>query len=141
MDDVPGRKVLAGVLVQGLVELTDQFLEDRPHGRVVDPVGVQIHVLEALQHLEQQPGLLELADGVVEVEALQHVAHVLAEVGDVVPEVCRDLRRVGQQLVEVEARGVVEGEARGGAKRPVHVLQSALAQLRLPLQHGLLGFC
>ena len=76
-----------GVLVERLVELADQLLEDRAHRGVVDPLRMQVDVLEALHHLEQQAGLVELADGVVEVEALEHLAHVLAETGEVVAEV------------------------------------------------------
>ena len=112
VDDVARREVLAGVLVQRLVELADQLLEDRPHRRVVDLVGVQVDVLEALEHLEEQARLVELADGVVEVELLQHLAHVRAEAGDVVAQVGGEVRRVGEELLEVVARRVVEGEAR-----------------------------
>ena len=35
VDDVPGRPVLAGLLVVLLVELADQFLEDGPHAVIV----------------------------------------------------------------------------------------------------------
>ena len=117
-------------LVQGFVEAADQLLEDRAHGRVVDQVRVKIDALEPFHHLEQQTRLVELADGVVEVEPLQHLAHVLAEAGDVVPEVGGELRRVRDQLVEVVARGVVELEARGDAALAVQCLQAALRQLR-----------
>ena len=54
MHDVARREVLAGILVQRLVELPDQLLEDRAHRRVVDLVRVQVHVLETLEHLEQE---------------------------------------------------------------------------------------
>ena len=135
---VARREVLAGVLVEGLVELADQLLEDRPHRRVVDPVGVQVDVLEALQHLEEQPRLVELADGVVEVELLQHLAHVRAEPGDVVPQVRREVRRVGEELLEVVPRRVVEGEPRRLAKLAPRILELAL-ELGLGLQDLDLG--
>jgi hypothetical protein len=45
---------------------------------------MQIDVLELLKHLEEQSGFVEFADGVVEVELLDHLAHVGAEAGDVV---------------------------------------------------------
>ena len=77
VDDVARGEVLAGVLVQRLVELADQLLEDRAHLVVVDPVRVQVDVLEALHHQEEQPRLVQLGDGVVEVELLQHLAHVV----------------------------------------------------------------
>jgi len=41
---------------------------------------------------------LELADGVVEVELLQHLAHVRAEAGNVVAEVRRQVWRIRAQL-------------------------------------------
>ena len=84
---------------------------------------MQVDRLEALEHLEEQARLVELADRVVEVEALEHLAHVLAESGDVVAQIGGELGRVGAELVEVVARGVVEGEAGGLAELPVEVLQ------------------
>ena len=115
--------MLSGVLVQRFVELADQLLEDRSHRRVVDHVRVQIHLLEALEHLEQEPGLVELADGVVEVELLQHLAHVGAEPSHVVAQVRREVWRVSEQLVEVVARCVVESEAGCFAKLAVEILE------------------
>jgi hypothetical protein len=79
--------VLPGVLVQRLVELPDQLLEDRPHHGVRDHVRVEVHLAEPLHHLEEQPGVVQLRDRVVEVELLQHLPHVRAEALDVVPEV------------------------------------------------------
>ena len=55
VDHVARREVLAGVLVERLVELPDQLLEDRAHRRVVDSIRVQVDVLELLEHLEEQP--------------------------------------------------------------------------------------
>ena len=104
-------------------------------------LGCRSTVLKALQHLEQQPRLVELADGVVEVEPLQHLAHVAAEAGDVVAQVGCDVRRIGQQGFEVVARGVVEGESGSPAKLRVQVIQPASAQLGLPAQHLALGWC
>ena len=129
--DVAGREVLAGVLVQRLVELAEQLLEDRAHGRVVDLVRVQVDILEALEHLEQEPRFVELADGVVEVEPLQHLAHVRAEAGDVVAQVRRQVRRVGEELLEVVAGRVVEGEAGDLPQLRVEVLELLTAQLGL----------
>ena len=128
---VARREVLARVLVQRLVELPDQLLEDRAHRGVVDPVRVQVDVLEALEHLEQQPRLVELADRVVEVELLQHLAHVRAEAGDVVAQVRRQVRRVGEELLEVVAGGVVEGEARRLPELRVEVLELLALELGL----------
>ena len=128
MDHVAGGEVLAGVLFQRLVELPDELLEDGAHGEVVDRVRVEIHlrIAEPLHHLEQETRLVELGDGVVEVELLQHLAHVGAEPGDVVAQILRDVGGVGQQLGEVVAGRVVEGESGGGLKQPLGVLDLVL---------------
>ncbi len=139
MHDVSRRKVFARVLVQRLVELPDQLLEDGSHRWVVDLLRMQIDLLEPLQHLEQQPGLVQLADGVVEIELLQHFPHVGAEAGDVVAQVCRQVRSVGEELFKVVARGVVEREPGGLPQLRVEVLQLFPPQLRLLAQHLLLG--
>ena len=64
---------------------------------------MQVHLPEPLDDLEQESRFVAFADGVVEVEALQHFTHVRAEPGDVVPQIGREMRRVGQELVEVVA--------------------------------------
>ena len=123
-----GVKCSPGFSFQRLVELPDELLEDGAHGEVVDRVRVEIHlrIAEPLHHLEQETRLIELGDGVVEVELLQHLAHVGAEPGDVVAQVLRDVGGVGQQLGEVVAGGVVEGESGGGLKQPLGVLDLVL---------------
>ena len=101
MADVPRREVLARVLVLGFVELADEFLEDRTHGGVVDLTRVEIDILKALHYLEEESPFVELADGVVKVELLEHLAHVGAEASDIVAEVSGQVRGVRQQLLEV----------------------------------------
>ncbi len=115
--------MLTGILVQGFVELADQLLKDRPHHRVWHAIWMKIDVLEPLHHLEEQTGLCEPSDRVVEIKLFQHVAHLLAEPGDVVAQIRSEIRRVGEQLLKVVARGVVEGEARGFAQLRVQVLE------------------
>ena len=142
VDDVARREVLAGVLVQRLVELADELFEDGAHRGVVDGVGVQVDpgVAEPLDDLEQQPRLVELRDGVVEVELLEHLAHVGAEPGDVVAQVLRDVGGVGEQLLEVVARRVVEREPRRALELPLRVVEPALEpglrRQHLPLRRG-----
>ncbi len=79
MNDITRREVFAGVFIEGFVELPDQLLEDCPHRRVIDDIRVEVHVLEALQDLKQQPGFVELADRVIEIEFLQNFLHIRAE--------------------------------------------------------------
>src|SRR5207249_5888057 len=90
-------------------------------------------------YLEEQSRLVALADRVVEVELLQHLAHVGAETGDVVAQVCGEVRRVGQELREVVTRGVVEREASDLAKLRVEVLELPVPQFSLLREHLLLG--
>jgi hypothetical protein len=109
-DNLARGEVLAGVFVQRLVEFADQFFEDVAHLQVGDLIGVQVDLAETLHHQEEQPALVEVGDGAVEVQLRQHVAHVRAEAVHVLAQVVRDVVRVGQQAREVVARDVVEGE-------------------------------
>ena len=117
MDNVPGREVFARVLVQRLVELADELLEDRAHREVVDLVRMKVHlrVAEPLQDLEEQSRFVQFRDRVVEVELLQHLAHVGAEAGDVGAQVLREIGRIGEELLEVVRGRVVERETGGAA--------------------------
>ena len=92
MHDISRREVLARIFVQRFVELPDQLLEDRAHRGVVDPIRVQLDVLETLQHLEEKSRLVELADGIIEIEFLQYLAHVRTEACDIITQVRRGSR-------------------------------------------------
>ena len=81
---------------------------------------------------------VELGNGVVEVEFLQHLAHVGAEPGDVLAQVLCDVGGVGEELPEVVAGGVVEGESGSAPELRVEVLDLALVS-GLDLQHLPLG--
>jgi len=81
--------------------------------------------------------VVELRDRVVEVELLDHLAHVRAEALDVAPEVRGQVLVVVEELLEVEGRGVVEGVAGGLPEEGVGVLQPVLV-LPVGLQHLLL---
>ena len=107
---VAGCKVLTRIFVQRFVEPADQFLENCAHRGVVNAVGMKVNVPESLQHLEEQARLIEFADGVVEVEPFQDLAHILAETRDVVPQVGGDVGGVREQPLEVVPGSVVEGE-------------------------------
>lgn len=62
-----------------------------------------------------------------------------AETCDVVPQLGREVRRVGQELVDVVARRVVEGEAGGAPELCVGALEAFALEFRLPLENGLLA--
>ena len=139
VDDVSGRKVLAGVLVHRLVELAQELLEDSAHRRVVDQLGMEIDVLEALHDLEDESRLVELADSVGEIEFLDDLAHIGAEAGDVVAEIGGKVGGVARHPLEIVARGVVEGEARSLAQLGVEVLETLAAEFGLALEDLFLG--
>src|SRR5690606_26477840 len=101
-------------------------------------VRVKVDLLEALKHLEEQSRLVEFADRVIEVELLQHLAHVWAEAGDVVAQVGGEVRRVSQEFLEVIARGVVKREARCAPELRIEILESLALELRLTLEGGVL---
>jgi len=46
--------------------------------------------------LEQQPGLIKLADRIVEVELLQHFAHIRTEARNIIAQIRRQMGRVSQ---------------------------------------------
>lgn len=139
VDDLAGREVLARVLVERLVEATDELLEERAHLVVADRVGMEVDRREALQDQEQQARLIQLGDRVAEVEALQDLPHVRAEAGQVVTQVRGQVRRVGEEAPEVVAAGVVEGVPRGAAELVVTVLQAEVLELGVALEHRFLG--
>ena len=110
-NDLTGREVFAGVLVHRFVELADQFLEDVAHLQVRHLVRVQVDVLEPLRDQEQQARIFELGDGVVEVEPLDDLPHVVGERVDVVLQVGGEVLGIAAERLEGVRRGVVEREA------------------------------
>ena len=112
-NDLARGEVLPGGLVGEFGELADQFLEQGAHGGIADPLGVQVHGGEFPGHQVEQVVLVEAVEGGGEVEALEEVADVVGEAGDVGREVGADVGRVPQQGGEGEGRGVEEGEAGG----------------------------
>ena len=90
-NDFAGREVLSCGLVRRLSELPNQLLEDRPHDVVRHPVGVEVHVGEPRDHLEEQVRLIQLGDLLGELELLDDVARVGGEALDVRGQVRRDV--------------------------------------------------
>ena len=115
------RPVLAGFLVVVLVELADQFLEDRAHRVVVDACRgeVDVGIEELVDQRADGVGLGEGGELVAELEVLEDVLDVGREAVEVVLEVGEELllAAAGFQIAQGELRGVVEGLARGVAER------------------------
>ena len=101
--------------------------------------GMEVHASEPLQHLKEEPRLFEPADGVVEVEPLQHFAHVIAEARDVVPQVGGHVRGIRQESLEIVLGGIVEREPRRTAELSVQVFEPPAFQFGLPLKYVLPG--
>ena len=141
-DDLTRGEVLTGVLVQRFIELPQQMLEDIPHLVVGHGGGAEVHLallIEALHEQVKQPGPLQIADGVVEVEGGEDFPDVRGEAHDILPEVQRQMGVIVEEAFVVELGGVVEGVARRAAQLPVAVLQPLLLQRVLRLQHLGLG--
>ena len=102
---------------------------------------MQVDVLETLEDLKEESCLIELVDSVVEIELLQHFPHVQAEASDVVAQVRHEVRRVGEELLEIVARRVVEGEARSPAELRIEILELFVPQLGLLSKHLVLRRC
>jgi hypothetical protein len=111
-DDLARGEVLAGRLVRHFRELADQLLEHETHTGVVDARGVKIDVREFLGHEIEEVRLGEPVDLHRELEALEDVAHVLREAAHVVAKMRADVVLIAHEPVKVEARDIVEAEAR-----------------------------
>ena len=91
--------MLARLFVVLFVELSDQLLEDRPHGVVVDASGRKID-LRIEKHIDQSTnriGFGERRELVSELEVVEDVLNVLRKAVEVILE-------VGQQLLLAATR-------------------------------------
>ena len=118
---VARRPVLARLFVVLLVELADQFLEDRAHRVVVDAGRreVDVGVEELVDQRADGVGLRQRWQLVAELEVVEDVLDVGREAVEVVLEVGQQLLLAAARLevAQRELRGVVEGLARGIAER------------------------
>src|SRR5205823_2481350 len=96
------------------------------HHRVRNAIWMKINIFEPLQHLKQQTSFGQSPDRIVEIELLQHVAHILAEPSDVVAQIRCEIRRVREQLLEVVSRGVVKREAGRGSELRIEILKPSM---------------
>lgn len=110
-DDLPRGEVLASGLVGGLGELADQLLKDGAHLGVAHLRRAEVDRREALQHEVEGVRLVEALDLVLEAEAGEDVADVVAEPVDVGQQVGLDVGAVAGERGQRVLRGVVEGVA------------------------------
>jgi hypothetical protein len=100
---------------------------------------VQVDVAELRHDHVQQVRTLQAADLRLELELRDDVLSPLVESADVAAEVLADVRRVVQQRLERELGHVVEAVLGDLVQHEIDVLQAALLQLLVPLEHPLLG--
>ena len=122
---IPGREVLAGLLVVFFVEPADQLLEDGAHGVVVQAgqadvavlvehgVGTEVDVVggELLDEAAQDVGLDQRRDLVAKLEFFQNLLDVGRKAVQVGLEVGLELLLLGPgpEVLQGERRDVVEG--------------------------------
>ena len=140
---VARRPVLACLLVVVLVELADQFLEDRAHRVVVDAGRrkVDVGVEKLVDQRADRIGLGEGGELVAEFEIVENVLDVRREAIEVILEIGEQLLLAAArfQVAQRELRGVVEGLPRRLAERGTLLGDARLVQHLLGVKHGLLG--
>ena len=118
-DDLARGEVVAGLLVAGLIEAPDKFLEDVAHLDVGHLVRVQVDLAELGDEEIQAVRLVELGDVLLKAEMVDDLAGAAGEALDVVGQVGGDVVGIALELLEGEAAGVVEG-------LPGHPVQNAV---------------
>jgi len=109
IDHVPAGEVGSRFLAEGLGKAAHQILEDVAAVHRRDPVRPQVALggIELPDHQVQGVALHHTADDSVEVELGQHVLDISGEARQIVPEVCLDVLRVGEQRVKGELAGII----------------------------------
>lgn len=130
LDDLTGREVLTGRLVGLLGEAADQLLEDVAHVVVGHDLGTQVQVRELADDLVEQSGTVQPLDLLGELETLQHALRVVREGPHVHLEVHRSALRILRDLLQRQARPVVEGVPRGPPQEAVRVDAAVLVLFR-----------
>ena len=107
---VPAGEVGSRFLAEGLGKAAHQILEDIAAVHRRDPIRPQVTLggIELTDHQVQGVALHHAADDGVEVELGKHVLDVGREARQIVPEVCLDVLRVGEQGVKGELADVVK---------------------------------
>ena len=140
---VARRPVFARLLVVLLVELADQFLEDRAHRVVVDACRreVDVGVEELVDQRADGVGLGERRELVAELEVVEDVLDVGREAVEVVLEIGEQLllAAAGLQVAQCELRSVVERLSRRVAERGALLGDARLVEHLLGVEHRLLG--
>ena len=109
------------LLAEGLGKAAHQILENiaAVHRRDLVRTQVTFGRVELADHQVQGVALYHATNHGVEVELCQHVLHVRGEARQIVPEVCLDVLRVGEQGVKGELAGIIKLVAAGFGEKTV----------------------
>ena len=122
-DDFARREVLARRFVRDFRKPPDQILEQITHFDVVDALGVQVDLREAVEHLPENTALVEAFQLFGKEKLVEEdVADIAGELGDVVDQVVVQLTRVlSLQAFEGEGTEVVDIDVLAGSGEQDHV--------------------
>ena len=139
IDDVPAGEVRSGLLAKGLGKALDEILKyiATVHGADLIRTEVAFGGVELLDDQIQAVALHHTADDVVKIELGQHILHIAGEPGQLVPEICFDVVRVGQQALKSKPAGVIELIAGSTGQKAVDNRQ--LLNLFILLDHRIVG--
>ena len=139
IDHVPAGEVGSRFFAERLGKAAHQILEDVSAVHRRDSVRPQVALggIELPDHQVQGVALHHAADDGVKIELGQHVLHVRGEARQIVPEVCFDVLRVGEQGVKGEPADVVELVAAGLGEKAV--LHGEVPDFFVSLQHRVVG--
>ena len=129
--------------IGGFVEAADQVFEHQPHGEVIDLARMQVNIGELGDHLIQAVRFFKLFDLLVELKALEDLADVLGETGDVVGQVTTDVVGVALELVEIKLAVVMKAQRATVfilgqvVEDGIDIGNALAAQFGIALEHGL----
>ena len=122
-DDLARREMLARRFVGDFREPPDQILEQVTHLDVADPLGMQVDLREAVEHLPENAALIEALQLFGKEKLVQEdVADIAGELGDVIDQVVVQLAWVlSLQAFEREGAEVVDLDVLAGGGEQDHV--------------------
>jgi hypothetical protein len=136
-DHLARREVLAGRLIGQFGKLANQFLEDRAHVGIADPVRVKVDLAELLGDEVEQVGIGKSVDLRFQLEAGEDVFDVGRKAVKVSRKVHRDVILVANDGLQVHRRSVVKGIAGRASQIMIDAVPRDVA-LGGFLQNGLL---
>ena len=115
----------SGLLSEGFGKALHKVLKNITAVYGADFVWAQVTLgrIEFFDDQIQAVALHHAADDVVKVELGQYILHIAGESGQIIPEVCLDIVRIGQQTFKGKAADIVELVAGGTGQEAVNNCQ------------------